>query len=480
MPAAATPGASLPGQQAPQQPSLAQAGTADAVRQAAADPAAQQGIPQKSPSESGQPHSLSPDWYEHSEQLKMKAMHDAALAGQDPMKVGAAMDALRTSAVQGQVMRNYAAANAAFMSGDDKALKQALQNVNYYLPNGKGLEIKTATAADVAANEALARDPITGQPKPGYDPNMHLGALMYKSPFAGMMGHENDPPYTTITQQHISMLAQNAMNPSTVQEAMLKSYTAQRETQAKLMSASGAQMTGSGRQMLGQAAMTKADVDARMMPIRQALMRTQGAENLAHAGYYNAKSDVGRGAGPKITIANYNQAVQQASKAVDDGVQGPVSWGALTNPDGTPNFSPGAGRQSRDPTKAAPAFAGMSADDVNQTKMFAGQLAGANIGITTPMEAADAAARIVRYQKVPSSHPDPVTHKPTPDVIYDHAQNTAHVWDGHQMKNFFLGANISEAEGSPVESGGGSGAGEASESEESPEQTAGGDAFNSD
>lgn len=490
-PAAATPGAQVPGQPAPQQPPLSkQAAVADATADPGAIQAAQQGIPQKSPAESGQPHSLSPDWYEHSEQLKMQAMRDAWKAGEDPAKVGAAMDQLRTGAVQGQIMRNYAAANAAFMSGDDKALKQALGNVNYYLPNGQGLNFKTASAADVAANDAMK-----GQP--GYDPNMHMGALMYRSPFSGMAGHEGDPPYTTVTQQHISMLANNAMNPQTVQESMLKSYTAQRETQAKIVAAQGANMTGQGRLMLGQAAVDKAGVERNMMGVRTALMQTQGALNIAHAHEYNSKADAGRGGGPKVTIANYNQAMAAASKAVDDAVQGPMTAipgqvprldsngapmkDAQGNPVMTMNVSPGAGRSVRDPTKASTAFHGMQQDDAEQAKMFASQIAGANIGITSPMEAADAGARVAKFMHTPSSHPDAKTGKQTPDVVYDGAQNTVHVWDGHVMKNFYLSANISDAAASPVGSGGGSEgpAGNAGgESGESPEQTAGGDAFN--
>lgn len=475
---AVAPGTPPAGQGGRAATAVQQGAQADAVAQASS-PAATAGVPTKSPEQSGQPHSLSPDWYEHSEQLKMKAMHDAALAGEDPVKVGAAMDALRTGAVQGQVMRNYAAANAAFMSGDDKSLKQALENVNYYLPNGQGLTFKTATAQDVAANDALK-----GQP--GYDPNMHPGALMYRTPFAGMAGHENDPAYMTVTQQHIGMLAQNALNPSTVQESMLKSYTAQRETQAKLTAAQGALLTGQGRLGLGQAAMTRADVDQKMQPVRTALMQTQGALNLAHANEYNSKADVGKNQGPKVSIANFNQAQTAAAKAVDDAAQGPMTAipGMVTGPDGKQhiNLSPGAGRSVRDPTKASPAFRGMPQEDVEQAKMYASQIAGANIGISNPMEAADAGARIARFQHQPSSHSDPATGKQTPDVMYDAAQNTVHVWDGHVMKNFYLSANIGGAEASPVGSAGGSevaGGNPADNepAEESPEQTAGGDAF---
>ena len=252
-PAQAAPVAGAQPSPIPSGPADAAAPVAQKLTQEAVQGAQQQAQSGQTPAPPA--HSLTPDWWEHSEKLKMQAMRDAWKAGEDPARVGAAMDALRTGAVQGQILRNYSAANAAFLAGDDAGLKKALENVNYYLPNGQGLTFKTATAQDVAANEAL-------QGKPGFDPNMHLGALMYRTPFAGMAGHENDPPFTTITQQHISMLAQNAMDPKTVQDAMIKSYTAQRETEAKLMSAHGAELTGAGRNKLGDAAIAGKQIEA--------------------------------------------------------------------------------------------------------------------------------------------------------------------------------------------------------------------------
>jgi len=461
---------------------IANQSTTENVKQVAADPTVKAGIPQKSPAESGQPHSLSPDWYEHSEQLKMQAMRKAALAGEDPIKVGAAMDALRTGAVQGQVLRNYAAANAAFASGDDKSLKQALQNVNYYLPNGQGLNLKTATASDVAANDALAKDPITGQPKPGYDPNMHVGALMYRSPFAGMTGHENDPPYTTVTQQHISMLAQNALDPANVQKSMLASYTAQRETEAKLRTAAGAQLTGQGRYLWGQAAKQNSDVTAEEAPVKAAVFGSQIQYNQAHANLANAQAgeasakaaSLGDGKqGPKISIANYQKAQQDAGAAVDNSLQGPMTaipgqvpmtdprTGApVMGPDGKPrmqiNTSPGAGRSVRDPTKADPIFQGMPPEQQTATRGLAMRLAGSNIGTTNPTEAADAAARIIRFNnggQRTMTHIDPQTKKPTPDVVPDGDQGTVHVWVGNQWKNFYLSPNLSQSEPSPMMGG---------------------------
>lgn len=428
--------------------------TAVAAQAAATDPQANAGVPQQSPEDSGKPHSLTPDYWKQSQTKLQAAVRAAAMAGEDPQKVYDSLTAMRTAHFQGQILRQLSAANTALLNGDEKSVRQALSNVNYYLPNGQGMTFKNATEADVKSGAAQSS-----------------GQLMYRNPMYGLYGHQNEPEYTTVTPQHLQLLGAAALDPRTVQDTMLKTYSAQAAAQKEMLQAQGEFMTGQGRQAWGQAAVKKADVDAQLAPVRSFLMKMQGVRAAADAGYLDRKQDKGAGQGPKVTMASIQKAQNDAFKAVDDNVQGQVTseptmipdpTGRM-GPDGKPimvmNPSAAAGHSVHNPGRIPTLYQGMSPDQQASTRALAGTFASANQGTMNAQEAADMAARVVKAEgaHIFPTHQDPDTKKMVRDVIYDPSGNTVHVWVGNGWRNAYIQPNILDAgqdQGIPTGRGG--------------------------
>jgi hypothetical protein len=422
--------------------------TAVAAQAASTDPQANAGIPQQSPEDSGKPHSLTPDYWKESQQKLQAAVRAAALAGEDPQKVYDSLTAMRTAHFQGQILRQLSAANTALLSGDEKSVRQALSNVNYYLPNGQGMTFKNATAADVKTGAAS-----------------DTGQLMYRNPMFGLYGHQNEPEYITVTPQHLQLLGAAALDPRTVQDTMLKTYSAQAQAQKEMLQAQGEFMTGQGRQAWGQAAVTKANVDQQLVPVRSFLMKMQGVRAAADASYLDRKQDKGStAAGPKVTMASIQKAQNDAFKAVDDNIQGQMTTEPTTTIDPKtgqqiPNLSPAAGRSIHNAARVPTLYQGLSPDQQASTRALAGTFAAANQGSLNAQESADMAARVVRAEgaKVFPTHIDPDTKKPVRDVIYDPSANTVHVWVGNGWRNAYIQPNILDAgqdQGIPTGHGG--------------------------
>jgi hypothetical protein len=437
-PAASPAGQAVPPAQpaSPQQQSAntQKAATAVAAQAAATDPQANAGIPQQSPEDSGKPHSLTPDYWKESQQKLQAAVRSAALAGEDPQKVYDSLTAMRTAHFQGQILRQLSAANTALLNGDEKSVRQALSNVNYYLPNGQGMTFKNATAADVKTGGAQS----TGQ-------------LMYRNPMYGLYGHQNEPEYITVTPQHLQLLGASALDPRTVQDTMIKTYSAQAQAQKEMLQAQGEFLTGQGRQAWGQAAVTKANVDQQLAPVRSFLMKMQGVRAAADAGYLDRKQDK-NGAGPKVTMASIQQAQNAAFKAVDDNTQGQMTTEPTQTIDpktgqSIPNLSPAAGRSIHNATRVPTLYQGFSPDQQASTRALAGTFAAANQGSMNAQEAADMAARVVRAEgaRVFPTHIDPDTKKPVRDVVYDPGAGTVHVWVGNGWRNAYIQPNILDA-----------------------------------
>lgn len=451
-PAGAAPAAAAPaGQPAAGAPNAAAAPTAQkvatglAAQAASQDQGANAGVPQQTPEESGKPHSLTPDYWKESQKKLQDAVRSAALAGEDPQKVYESLTAMRNAHFQGQILRQLSAANTALMSGDEKSVKQALGNVNYYLPNGKGITFKNATAADATADK-------TGQTQPGQ--------LLYRNPMAGLYGHQGEPDYITVTPQHLQLLGAAALNPQTVQETMLKTYSAQAQAQKEQLSAQGEFLTGKGRLAWGNAAASKAQVDQQMVPVKKYLMFATGAKNEAEAGYYNRKQDKGAGAGlgPKVTMASVQKAQQDGMNQFDNMTQGMSSTIPLSDANGLTN--PAGGRSYRDPSKVPTLFKGLTPDQSAAGRALSASLASANTGTMSGGESADMAARIVRAEgsKTPPTHMDPNTKTVVRDVIYDPGKNTVHVWVGNGWKNAYIQPNVLDAgEDQGIPTGGDSG-----------------------
>ena len=423
------------------------AATADAIATAKASPQAQTGTPEKTPASSGQPHSLTADYWRESDARIAKAVSAAAMAGQDPHQVYNALTALRTSNIQGHVLKNLAAANTALLNGDEDSVRKALENVNYYLPNGQGMQFHNATAQEAAAD-------TTGTTKPGQ--------LMYRNPMFGLYGHQGEPEYQSVTPQHLQLLGTAALDPMNVQNTVLKTYQAQAQAQKEMLGAKGEYMTGQGRLALGNARFGEMQLKQRGVAIDDYLKFATGQQHEAEANWYSQRGPGGAGDGrPKVTTSNIMQAQKAAREAVDSQVQGQFTTAPLNNPDGSPNISVAAGKPVHDATRIPPLYQGLTPEAQSKIENLGGQIAGANIGVYSPQESGDIAARIVRYEQSggKSTHANPQTGKPEKDIVYDPKKGTVHVWVGNGWKNAYLQPNVADEGGAgiPPSSGGSAG-----------------------
>lgn len=448
-PPGAQPGGAAPvvgGQAPPQQPNVQQQATQVATKSVAANPEVQQGIPDKTPAQSELPHSMTPDQWQHMNLLKQKAVMAAARAGEDPAKVYESLTAMQNAHFQGQILKQLGTANVAFQNGDMKAVEQALKNVNYYLPNGQDIQFRKATAQDATT-----------------DPTVKPGDLMYKNPFYGMYGHEHDPEYTKIDSQHIQSLGAAALNPQTVQEAQLKSYSVQQEAQSNRIKAQGEFMTGQGRQLTGAASYGKMGLAQQSQDVDRRLKIAAGNKDQAEANWYNTRQPGGSTGQPKITMASLRSLQNDAASYTDRIVQGQPTTSPVMVKDETgqmtPNLSPGAGRAIPDASRI-PAWATNGVDKTGKpvpltpeqqenVKVLGGQINSANAGLpgmNTP-KAVELAARITHYQSHPTTHTDPATGKPAKDFVYDRDNGTAHVWVGNAYENVYLKPNVADESG---------------------------------
>ena len=412
--------------------------TLQAAQAAATDPQTRSGTPDQSPAASGLPHSLTTYQWDQSNQKIQQAVRAAAQAGEDPAKVYESLTAMRTAHIQGQVLRQYGAANVALQNGDMDAVKKALANANYYLPNGQGISFKTATQADVDAAK-----------KTNPSDTAKVGDLMYRNPFYGMFGHENDQQFQTVTPMHLQMLGAAALDPRTVNQAITSMYSAQMEAQSSRMKAQGEADTGQGRLFIGQSDLIKAGVDQRLEAGRNYLNVANGEKSEAEASYWRAKStDPKNGGQLKVTMNDYNKASQEAIASVRQNVQGKnrVVPDMVTGTNGkpVPNISPAAGRSVPNAGAVPSLYQGMSANTQQKVENLGAQLAGANIGMLQPQEAADVAARVVRWEESgsKSTHLDPATHTQQPDVILDGKSNAVHVWTGNGYRSVWATPNL--------------------------------------
>lgn len=438
--AGATPPAGQPGGQPAVPVTAQQQATSDAAKLTAADPEVRQGIPQKTPAQSGLPHSMTPDHWAKLNELRRKAVVAAAAAGEDPGKVYESLTAMQNAHFQGQMLKQLGTANVALQNGDMKSVKQSLMNLNYYLPDGQDIKFRQASPADVQADQ-------TGQTKPG--------DLMYRNPFFGMYGHQNEPEFTSVTAQHLQMLGAAALNPQTIQDTMLKSYSAQMEARNKAATAAAEGATGEGRRLIGAAAYQRANNETQLLDVTRRLKIAQGDLAEANAGKADRWVPTTKNSGqPKITMASMRNAQTDAANYVDHAIQGQMTTAPIMDADGNPSLSPAAGKSIHDPSRVPTIFQGLTADQQEGVKNIASQVNAANLGMPgmNPAKAADLAARVIRYQTKPTTHLNPQTHKAEKDFVYDPENGTAHVWVGNNYENVYLKPNVAD-EGIPPPEG---------------------------
>jgi hypothetical protein len=452
--AGAQPGAgpNVPAQPQPGQPQpvsdAQKAATVGVVKQVAGNPEVRSGVPDKTPEQSGLPHSLTPEYWAKLNAAKTKAVQAAAQAGEDPAKVYESLTAMQNAHFQGQILKQLGTANVAFQNGDMKAVKQALSNVNYYLPNGQGITFKDATAADAAA------DP-TGSTKVG-DP-------MYKNPFYGLYGHQNDPEYTKIDAQHIQQLGTAALDPTNVQKSMLESYNAQNTAHKENLTAQGAYMAGEGKRDIGAADLQNSNLKLQNAEVDRRLTGSKTTLNLAEAGRADREPvDRSSNGQPKVTQASIRARQNDVATYVDNALTGQQEAVPVKNADGSINLSTAAGKTTRNPAIIPSWGVGFTPEQRENVKILGGSFAAANPQMTKE-DAAQMAARITRFQTKPTTHVEADGKR---HVDFTEKDGVAHVWVGNGYKSFYTAPNAADETASPVNTGGGGSNGGSAEAPE--------------
>jgi hypothetical protein len=271
----------------------------------------------------------------------------------------------------------------------------------------------------------------------------------------GIPGQLGKNEWEEVNNQSLYSWGQAALDPQTVQQAALSTYSAVAGATAKMSAARGAELTGEGRYEWGLGMRTKAQADQQLVPVRKYLAFAMGKKAEAEANWFNDRAATTKGlTGPKVTFPALQTAQQNAIKAVDQQIQGaempaPAYTAGPPGPDGKPTMipNPNAGRSLHDPNNVGSLFKSLSPDQRVATERLAATFAGANIGTMNSVEAGELAARVVRMQgaKVMPTHIDPATKKPANDIIFDPKRNTVHVWVGNGWQNAYIQPNITEA-----------------------------------
>jgi hypothetical protein len=304
------------------------------------------------------------------------------------------------------------------------------------------------------------------------------GALTFRNPFFGMQGDKN-PEWMPANEMTISQIVQDAANPATVGDALLKTYQAQREAQNKATTAAGEFMTGQGRQQMGAAAYIKATIAQQNSDATRRLLIANGDRAEAEAGKFD-RSPM-QGGGLKISQATYQNLQTQGINYVDKLVQGqpttaptmiprvdPSTGKPMMGADGkpmmAPNLSPGAGKSLPDGTRIPTSFQNLTPDQQEETKKNTATILASNFGVPgmNVAKAADLGARIARQEANQTTHMDPETHKPAKDFIFDSKLGVAHIWVGNGYESVHMYPNVAEEgqQAIPTGSGGGGDSGE--------------------
>ena len=458
-PGAAQPSGQPSGSASPVQTAL----TADATKAALANPNVAAGVPAPDSANQDKPHSLTPAYWQKMNDLKSKAAAAAAQAGEDPAKVYESLTAMQTAHFQGQVLKQVATASRAYDAGNMDAVKQALKNVNYYLPDGQNIGFKAATADDVA------------KAPPG---TLKVGDLMHSNPYKGMFqpGQPPQPDYVKVDQPYLTSLGQGALDPEKMIQAQNGRYLASAEAQSKYDTAQGALARGKGIEAGGVASLTKANVMANNADVERRLIISHGDLNEAEAGRANREPiDRSSNGQTKVPLASIRARQNDVANYVDNASLGERQVEPTKNPDGSTNFSPAAGKTVPNPARVPSVLSGLTPDQRQNVKQLGGSFAAANPNMTKE-EAAEMAARITHIQsaKQPPTHME-ADGKRHLDYIPDDPKQpgVAHVWVGNGYRSFYTAPAVDDtaaAAPSPVSAGagGGGGGGSAGVGDENP------------
>jgi len=384
------------------------------VAAVAQDPRAQQGLPEKGNS---QPHSITPEWWDDSDQKMAHAAAMAAYAGHDPDQVYQSLNHMRTSFVQGHMLRAASAASVALQNGDMKAVEQNLRNMNYYLPDGKDLTVSKDSDGNLTYQNPLQQF-VDAQGNPTDAPK-------------GPDGKPNKPNMIPVDQAHIQLLGQAILDPMKVNDTLMGTRAAiakQRleaaQTEAQLNNSNARLMIGKAR--LGEAPainyknMSQGDLDrAKAATAGYALQRWR-------ATLASQKLD------PSLL-----KGASAASAAIDDALLGTKRSVATEDSEGNPSLSPAAGKVVHDPASVPKELQHVDPLEAGEMKAVAGDIfiANAHTGMS-PTQAAQYALQIRNAGKQTHKGPD---GKPQPNAYIHRELGEAGIWDGKQYRKFRIG-----------------------------------------
>lgn len=382
----------------------AQAQAVGLTAQVAQDPDAQQGKPETAP------HSLTPDWWDENDRLMIKAASAAAAAGHDPDTVFQSLNHMRTSYVQGHMLRAASAASVALQNGDMAAVEQNLKNMNYYLPDGKDLTVQKDSDGNLVYQNPLDQFlDSNGQPTPmAKDPN----------------GKPNRPNMIPVDQAHIQMLGQAIIDPMKVNDILMATRSAVAKQRLEAAQTQAALNNSEGRRDLGK---------ARLAEVAGINYKNLAAGDLDRAKAATAGYSLARW---RATIANQKldpsllKGASTASSAIDDVLLGTKK--SISTTDENALLGGTAGKVVHDPDTVPKDLRNLNPLEAGELKAQAGDLylANAHTGMS-PQQAAQVALQIRSGSK--QSHPGPGGQK-YPNA-YVHRQNgEVGVWNPQTKK----------------------------------------------
>lgn len=421
-------------------PNPAQVQGAQLLASVAKNPAAQQGLPEKGATDTDAnvagsggataAHSITPEWWDHNDKLMLQAASAAARAGHDPDQVYSALNHMRTSFVQGHMLRAASAASVALQNGDMDAVEQNLRNMNYYLPDGKDLNVQKQGGQLVYQNPLQQFVDATGQPT--------------NAP-KGTDGKPNQPNMIPVDQAHIQMLGQAILDPMKVNDTLMATRAAAAKQQLEASQAQAATMNAQGHLATGQARLQRVGSqnikDLSAAQLDQAKAATAGYAMLRwKAQIANQKLD------PSLL-----KGAAAAGSAVDDALLGTKTAAPINDADGNPSLSPAAGKVVHDPKTVPKELQNVTSLESGELKATAGDLYISNMKTgMSPTQAAQITLQIRNSAKQTHKGSD---GKPQPNAYVHRAQGEVGVWNqaAGRYDKYTIGQQTAANLGSPMD-----------------------------
>lgn len=377
----------------------------------AQNPAAAKGIPEQTPtsgsdnvSKNGDAHSLSPEWWDQSDKMMVHAASAAARAGHDGDAVFTSLTHMRTSFIQGHMLRNLSAANQALMSGDQKGVETALKNMNYYLPDGKDLGVEKDAQGNLTYQNPL-------------DPYIDAQG----APTTQKTDKKNMIP---VDAAHLQMLGQNVLDPMKVNDITVAARSAAAKQALEAAQTHAQVVTADSKQ-------TRANTDALLAKPRSIKLLSSAQLDQARAAAGGFAIRQLQAKYPKLD-PQLLKGAQQASDAVDQAALGRKIATPTMDNDGNPSLSPAAGKNVNDPSTVSPELKNATPLELGDIKALAGDIFVANAASgVSQWRAAQMALQM--HAAKGKNHPGP-DGKPQPNAYIHRETGEMGIWNQHTKR----------------------------------------------